>query len=107
MDPMHQDEIELRICLTRVGLNNDRLRNAIIAEGFTSIDRMADITMKDVQAMCKKISGLLNARRGILIGSNLQRKLKAFIFWVKDHRRHGQEPDVDDFNLDIWKEAVE
>lgn len=107
MDPIHQDEIELRICLTRIGFNNDRLRNAIIAEGFASISDMADITMKDVQAMCKKISGLPNARGGVLIGYNLQRRLKGFVFWVKDHHRRGQEADVDDFDLDICKEALE
>jgi hypothetical protein len=38
--------------------------------------------MKDVQAMCKKISGLPNARGGVP-SYNLQRRLKGFVFWVK------------------------
>jgi hypothetical protein len=61
MADIHQEEIDLCICLARIGFNIDHLRNAIVTEGFASINDLADIAVKDVSAMCKKISGLSNA----------------------------------------------
>jgi hypothetical protein len=107
MAEINQEEIELRICLARIGFNTNRLRDAIVTEGFTSINDLADIAVKDVSAMCKKISGLSNARGGILIGYNLVRRLKGFVFWVKDQHRRNQIPLEEDFDLDVCKNALE
>lgn len=111
MDVIPQEEIELICaCLTRIGFNKTVAcsRNAsIVAEGFSSINDLADIAVKDVSAMCKKILSLPNGRRGILIGYNLHRRLKGFVFWVKDHQRQHQIPNEADFSLDVCKEALE
>jgi hypothetical protein len=107
MAEINQEEIELCICLARIGFNTNRLRDAIVTQGFTSINNLADIAVKDVSAMCKKISGLSNARGGILIGYNLVRRLKGLVFWVKDQHRRNQIPLEEDFDLDVCKNALE
>jgi hypothetical protein len=93
--------------LARIGFNTNRLRDAIVTEGFTSINDLADIAVKDVSAMCMKISGLSNTRGGILIGYNLVRRLKGFVFWVKDQHHHNQIPLEEDFDLDVCKDVLE
>jgi hypothetical protein len=98
---------DLRTCLTRIGFNTDPLRDAMVAEGFSSIKDLGDIKMKDVNEMCKKISGLSAACRGVRIGLVLVRRFKGFVFWVRDHQHRGQVPNEEDWNLDVCKEALE
>jgi hypothetical protein len=55
--------------------------------------------MKDVQAMCKKISGLPNDRGGVL-SYNL-RRLKGFVFWVKRSPQAVKKRASMTFDLDM------
>jgi hypothetical protein len=66
-----------------------------------------DFALKDVADMCKKISGLSNARGGVRIGYNLVRRLKGFVFWVKDHHRRDQQPDAADWNMEACRASLE
>ena len=102
-----QGEIDLRACLTSIGFTTDRQRDAIVAEGFSSIGDLGDISTKDVGEMCKKISTQPNNRGGVRIGYNLVRRLKGFVFWVKDHHRRGQTPVEANWNLEICKESLD
>ena len=98
---------DLNLCLTQIGFNTDRLRAAITAEGFASIEDLGDVSVKDVEDMCKKISGLSNNRGGVRIGLVLVRRLKGRVYWVKDHQRRGQIANAEDWSLDICRNSIE
>jgi hypothetical protein len=65
--------------------------HAIVAEEFSLINNLGNIGMKDVDDMCKQISGLYNAHGGVPMGYNLVHRLIGFVFWVKDHH-HPTQP---------------
>jgi hypothetical protein len=104
--PYESISFPVHLCLTRIGFNTEALRNAIVSEGFTSINDLGDIRVKDVEDMCKKISGISNARGGVRIGLVLVRRLKGLVYWVKDHLRRSQTPDGDNWNLDVCKTYI-
>ena len=71
---MNVYELELRICLTRIGFN-DRQCGAIVAECFGSIADLGEMLLKDVSNVCATISKLAANRGGVRIGYALVRRL--------------------------------
>jgi hypothetical protein len=69
-----QEEEELRDCLYEIGWSVGQA-DAIIAEGFTSMQEIGEMLLKDVSHVCTTISKLPNNRGGIRIGYNLVRRL--------------------------------
>ena len=100
------DLLELTNCLEEVGFNTATLRDAILLEGFESLNDLGEIRVKDVEDMCKKISGLSNARGGARIGLVLVRRLKALVYWVKDHDRRGLVPEEGNWDMDVCREML-
>jgi hypothetical protein len=90
----------LPACLALIGWN-PRQRGAIVAEGFTNIDDLRDMLLKDFSHTHTTISKLLNVRGGVRIGCALIRRLKGFISWVKDHQRCGQIADQANWTLQV------
>ena len=89
------DELELRDCLARIGWNV-RQCDAIVEEGFESIEDLGKILLKDVSNVCATISKLAANCGDVCIGYALVRKLKGLVWWIKDHHRHGQDADKAD-----------
>ena len=103
---MNAEEIELRICLTRIRFN-DRQCGAIVAEGFGSIDDLGEMLLKDVSNICATISKLAANRGGVRIGYALVRRLKGFVWWIKDHSRRNQVADKVDWDLQVCKDSTD
>jgi hypothetical protein len=104
---IEQGELDLHECLTRISFTTDRQHDVIIEEGFSSINDLNDFALKDVADMCKKTSGLSNARGGVRVSYNLVCRLKGFVFWVKDHHRRDQHPDAADWNMEACRASME
>ena len=84
---INADELELRICLARIGFSLCQCE-AIVAEGFGSIDNLGEMLLKDVSNVCATISKLAANHGGVCIGYALVHQLKGFVWWIKDHNRH-------------------
>jgi hypothetical protein len=80
--------------------------DAIIAEGFSSMEELGEMLLKRVQSVCTTISKLPNNRGGIRIGCNLVRRLKGLVWWIRDHQRRDQVAIEADWDLDTCKEAI-
>jgi hypothetical protein len=104
-DIIIQNQVDLRDCLTRIGFGNLQ-RDAIVREGFLSLEDLGDFALKDVDNMCKKISTIPATRGGVHIGYALVRKLKGLIYWVKDHLRRDLIPEEGDWTLDVCKFSI-
>jgi hypothetical protein len=61
---MNVDEIELRDCLIQIGWNI-RQCDAIVAEGFSSIEDLGEMLLKDISHVCTTISKIPNNRGGV------------------------------------------
>ena len=103
---MNAEELELRICLARIGLNVRQCK-AIVAEGFGSMDDLGEMLLKDVWNVCATISKLPANRGGVRIGYALMRRLKGFVWWIKDHSRRGQGIDLADWDLQVCKDSTD
>ena len=79
-------EQELRNCLARIGWNICQC-NAIVREGFESIEDLREMLLKDVSNVCATISNLAANCGGVRIGYALVRRLKGLDWWIKDHHR--------------------
>lgn len=103
---MDANDAELRDCLTRVGFGANQT-DAIIAEGFNTLEGLGEMVLKDVSYLCTTISKLPNNRGGVRIGYALIRRLKGLVWWVKDHLRRGQDIDEADWDLPACKNAID
>ena len=92
------DKPEVRDCLARIGWNF-RQCDAIVGEGFESIEDLGEMLLKDVSSVCAPISKLAANRGGVRIGYALVRKLKGLIWWIKDHHCCGQDADEANWTL--------
>jgi hypothetical protein len=101
-----QEEEDLRDCLCEIGWSVGQA-DAIVAEGFDSMEELGEMLLKDVSSVCTIISKLPNNRGGIRIGHNLVRRLKGLVWWIRDHQRHDQVANEVDWDLDTCKEAIE
>ncbi len=72
------DEDDLRDCLHEIGWSVGQA-DAIVAEGFTSMQEIGEMLLKDVSHDCTTISKLPNNRGGIRIGCNLVPRLKGLV----------------------------
>jgi hypothetical protein len=99
-------QAEFRACLALIGWN-PRQCNMIVAEDFTNVDDLGDMLLKDVSHICTTISKLSNARGGVRIGCALIRRLKGFVWWVKDHQCRDQDADGADWNLQVCKDSID
>jgi hypothetical protein len=102
MDPA---QAEFCACLALTGWN-PRQCDAIVAEGFTNIDDLGDMLLKDVSHICATISKLSNAPGGVRIGCALIRRLKGFVWQVKDHQRCDQIAEAADWTLQVCKDSI-
>ena len=100
------DELELRDCLARIGWNI-RQCDAIIGEGFESIEDLGEMLLKDVSNICATISKLAAKHGGVRIGYALVRKLKGIVWWIKDHHRRGQDADEAYWTLQVCKDSTD
>jgi hypothetical protein len=98
MDPA---QVEFRACLAQIGWN-DRQCNAIVGEGFASIDQLGNMWLNDVSCICSSIAKLTNKRGGVSVGCALVHRLKGFVWWVKDNHRCG----IDICNRNEWNLQV-
>ena len=103
---MAANNAELRDCLIRVGWGVNQC-DAIIAEGFNTLDDLGEMVLKDISYICTTISKLPNNRGGVRIGYGLIRRLKGLVWWVKDHLRRGLTPDETDWTLATCKDAID
>jgi hypothetical protein len=97
---------ELRSCLDRIGWNEAQ-KVAIIAEGFSDLEDLGEVVLKDVSHIYSTISKLACNRGGVRIGYPLVRRFKGLIWWVKDHHPRDQVPDEADWSLEVCKDAID
>ena len=69
------DEQQLRDCLARIGWNICQC-DAIVREGFESLEALGEMLLKDVMNVCATISKLAANRSSVRIGYALVRRLK-------------------------------
>jgi hypothetical protein len=72
---MAQNEADLRDCLCEIGWSVGQA-DAIVAEGFDSMEELGEMLLEKVSSVCATISKLPNKRGGLRIGPNLVRRLK-------------------------------
>jgi hypothetical protein len=103
MDP----EVEFPACLAQIGWNIQQC-NAIVGEGFTSINQLGDMLLKDVSHICSAITKLTNQRGGVRIGYALVRRLKGFVWWVKDNHCCGINVcDSNEWSLQVCQDSTD
>lgn len=96
----------LRACSTVCGLSANQ-QNAIIAEGFNTLDDFNLLCPKHITDMIKRIVSLPVACGGIRIGQLQIRRLEAFLYWTFDCRRRNLPFNYLEFTAAKVNECIE
>jgi hypothetical protein len=86
----------IRVALTLCGATNNQ-RDAIVEEGFTSMEHLLIMKDKEVESMMTNITRLRANQGGIRIGGVLTKKVKALVYWAKEQQRQGLDLDANQF----------
>lgn len=86
----------LRACLTVCGLDAAQ-QNAIVLEGFNTLDDFSLMRPKHITDMVKRICSLSVNRGGVRIGQLQIRKLEGLLYWTFDCRRRNLPLDYCEF----------
>jgi hypothetical protein len=83
----------IRLALTLCGATNNQ-RDAIVEEGFTSMEDLLIMEDKEVESMMTNITRLRANQGGVRIGAVLTKKVKALVYWANKQQRQGSDLDA-------------
>ena len=82
-------------------------RNAIVQEGFTTVNHFSRVTPNDIDNMVKNLRQTRGPNQAsVRIGAIATKNLKALVWWSRDKKRRGLVIDGDEFDDEAMEEAI-
>ena len=82
-------------------------RNAIVQEGFTTVNHFSRVTPNDIDNMVKNLRQTRGPNQAsVRFGAIATKNLKALVWWSRDKKRRGLVIDGDEFDDEAMEEAI-